>query len=102
MSSSMRTSPTTMTFSEALQPHEILLNLNQQRSDEASCDVILRSSSPVTSSVYAHRCILVASSAYFKAFFRHCLTDARIIEMVMPVSSHDTIEALLRSCTREL
>src|SRR6218665_3256596 len=84
-----------MKFIEALQPRELLRCLNEQRSDEASCDVSLRSSSPETSSVYAHRCVLAASSDYFKAFFRHSLVDARVIEMVMPESSHDAIESVV-------
>src|SRR5688572_16081747 len=94
MSSSTRTSATSMTFSEGLQPREVLSNLNEQRSDVASHDVIVRSSSSVEP-VYAHRCILAASSDYFKALFRHDLTDAEVMEAVIPGSSHDTIEKVV-------
>src|SRR5688572_14610346 len=94
MSSSTRKSATSMTFCEGRQPRDVLSNLNQQRSDVASHDVIVRSSSSLAP-VYAHRCILAASSDYFKALFRHSLTDAEVIEAVITGSSHDTIEKVV-------
>lgn len=90
------TSSTTMTFNETLQPRDVLNRLNAQRSDTASCDVIIRSSSSeTTSSVHAHRCILAASSDYFNALFRHDLTDVKVVEAVIPGSSHDIIETVV-------
>src|SRR5688572_12544472 len=36
-----------------------------------------------------------AFSDYFKALFQHGLTDAKVIETIIPESSHDTIEKVV-------
>lgn len=78
-----------MQYHHCKQPSDILRVLNHQRRDTTFCDVIVRTDN-CTSSIYAHQCVLAASSDYFATLFRHNLNnDVKVIETVIAVSSFD-------------
>ncbi|XP_045185219.2 uncharacterized protein LOC123543188 [Mercenaria mercenaria] len=72
----------------------VLKGLNQLRKEEVLCDVTLNIG---RRKVYAHRCVLAVSSAYFKSMFAGCFVESSMQEIDLTEVTDDvaTLETIL-------